>query len=199
MNISPGDLIGPLTVLGIIPRRDGKSAYQVWLDAGHTGSVNDFLNSLVGPNGESAYQIWLSLGNSGTEQDFINSLVGPQGPTGSSGAPGESTYQAWLNAGNTGSEQDFLNSLIGPVGPAGTSFVVDKFQVTSQDLTNQYVTLSKVPSDPLKVFMTPFRGIMQESGVDFIVQNQTFNWSGLALQLLLEVNDTFVVYYLPQT
>lgn len=29
--------------------------------------------------GKSAYQIWLDLGNTGTEQDFINSLIGPQG------------------------------------------------------------------------------------------------------------------------
>lgn len=29
--------------------------------------------------GKSAYQIWLDLGNTGTEQDFIDSLIGPQG------------------------------------------------------------------------------------------------------------------------
>lgn len=32
---------------------DGRSAYQVWLDAGNTGSVEDFLNSLKGVNGET--------------------------------------------------------------------------------------------------------------------------------------------------
>ena len=34
-----------------------------------------------GTNGLSAYEIWLNLGNSGTEQDFIDSLTGPQGET----------------------------------------------------------------------------------------------------------------------
>jgi len=30
----------------------GESAYQVWLDAGNVGTVDDFLASLVGPQGE---------------------------------------------------------------------------------------------------------------------------------------------------
>ncbi len=32
--------------------------------------------------GKSAYDIWLDLGNTGTEEDFIDSLTGPQGPQG---------------------------------------------------------------------------------------------------------------------
>ena len=32
-----------------------------------------------GADGDSAYDIWLSLGNTGTQQDFIDSLTGPQG------------------------------------------------------------------------------------------------------------------------
>ena len=35
-----------------------------------------------GPDGKSAYQIWLDNGNTGTEQDFLNSLVGPEGAGG---------------------------------------------------------------------------------------------------------------------
>ena len=30
----------------------------------------------TGADGKSAYEIWLDLGNTGTEQDFINSLQG---------------------------------------------------------------------------------------------------------------------------
>ena len=37
-----------------------------------------------GADGDSAYDIWLSLGNTGTQQDFIDSLTGPQGGTTSS-------------------------------------------------------------------------------------------------------------------
>ena len=31
---------------------DGKSAYEVWLDLGNTGTVADFLLTLTGPEGE---------------------------------------------------------------------------------------------------------------------------------------------------
>jgi len=37
-----------------------------------------------GQDGLSAYEVWLSQGNTGTEQDFLNSLEGPQGATGQS-------------------------------------------------------------------------------------------------------------------
>jgi hypothetical protein len=69
---------------------EGKSSYQVWLDAGHTGSQSEFLAGLVG---KSAYQSWLSLGNAGTEAQFVASLVsvepGPQGDEGPARAPFE--------------------------------------------------------------------------------------------------------------
>ena len=55
---------------------DGKSAYQIWIEAGNTGTIDDFLESLIGEPGKSAYEIWLSLGYEGTVVDFINSLHG---------------------------------------------------------------------------------------------------------------------------
>jgi len=42
-----------------------------------------------GTNGLSAYEIWLDLGNTGTEQDFIDSLTGPEGPQGTQGPQGD--------------------------------------------------------------------------------------------------------------
>ncbi len=74
---------------------DGKSAYEIWKDAGHTGSVEDFLNSLVGPAGKSTYELWLDLGNEGTIADFINSLNGTPGPQGDPGPAGKSAYEIW--------------------------------------------------------------------------------------------------------
>lgn len=43
---------------------------------------------VAGEAGDSAYQVWLDAGNTGTEQDFLNSLVGPTGPQGIQGEPG---------------------------------------------------------------------------------------------------------------
>ena len=45
-------------------------------------------NGTIGVDGKSAYEIWLEEGNTGTEQDFLDSLVGAQGPAGASGANG---------------------------------------------------------------------------------------------------------------
>lgn len=49
-------------------------------DKGDTGAK--------GSDGKSAYQIWLSLGNSGTETDFINSIKGEKGDRGEQGLQG---------------------------------------------------------------------------------------------------------------
>lgn len=70
---------------------DGDSAYDIWLDAGNTGTEQDFLNWLKGNSGgvgKSAYQIWLDEGNTGTEQDFLNSLKGAKGDNGTNGTNG---------------------------------------------------------------------------------------------------------------
>ena len=42
-----------------------------------------------GEDGKSAYQIWLDNGNSGTEQDFLNSLKGQDGANGEQGDKGD--------------------------------------------------------------------------------------------------------------
>lgn len=64
---------------------NGKSAYELWIEAGNAGSFDDFLASLKGDKGDdgkSAYAIWLEQGNIGTEQDFLDSLKGQDGTGG---------------------------------------------------------------------------------------------------------------------
>lgn len=84
--------------------KDGKSAYDLWLDEGHEGTVEDFLDSLIGEPGKSTYEIWLSLGHEGTVEDFIDSIKGDTG---------KSAYEIWLDEGHEGTVEDFLDSLIG--------------------------------------------------------------------------------------
>jgi hypothetical protein len=78
-----------------------------------------------GTNGLSTYQIWLNAGNTGTEAQFVTALrgaTGPQGPAGTNGTNGTnglSTYQIWLNAGNTGTEAQFVTALRGATGAQG--------------------------------------------------------------------------------
>ena len=109
---------------------DGKSAYQIWVDAGNTGSEQDFLNSLKGQNGtdgvagadgvdgKSAYQIWLDAGNTGDEAKFLSSLKGDKGEVGEAGPAGEAgkafTYDMF-----TPEQLQSLKGEQGPIGPAG--------------------------------------------------------------------------------
>ena len=52
-------------------------------DGTHTTfTVTNGLNGVDGENGASAYQLWLDAGNTGTMADFFNALKGPQGETG---------------------------------------------------------------------------------------------------------------------
>ncbi len=118
------------------PPSTALSAYDLWLTMGNTGTVRDFLNSLVGTpgpsgyrgsdgltgakgaTGKSAYQVWLDEGNAGTPQDFLDSLLGDNGEDGASGL---SAYELWMTLGNSGSPQDFLDSLVGTQGANGAS------------------------------------------------------------------------------
>ena len=76
---------------------DGKSAYQIWLDAGNTGTQTDFLDWLKGADGKN----------------------GSDGKDGVAGADGKNAYQVWLDAGNTGTQTDFLDWIRNP-GESGT-------------------------------------------------------------------------------
>ena len=120
------------------PGADGDSAYQVWLDAGNTGTEQEFLDSLKGTDGtpgdpgadgDSAYQVWLDAGNTGTEQEFLDSLKGADGDPGE-GTEGKSAYDIWIELGNTGTEQDFIDSLVGAQGEPGQ----DGNSISSQNM-----------------------------------------------------------------
>ena len=95
---------------------DGLSAYQLAVNAGFKGTLNEWLDSLKGEPGKngkdgqpgqpgqegqpgepgkpgkdglSAYQLWQAQGNVGTVDDFLKSLKGKDGQDGAQGAPGK--------------------------------------------------------------------------------------------------------------
>lgn len=136
------------------PGEEGMSAYEVWLDLGNTGTEQDFIDSLKGPegdpgdpgadgdsgdpgaDGDSAYDIWIAEGNTGTEQEFLDSLKATDGND------GDSAYDIWIAAGNTGTEQEFLDSLKGPKGDPGedasSNFSGSSFSSSNSDSTTEY-------------------------------------------------------------
>ncbi len=100
--------------LGVV----GDSAYQVWLNEGNEGTVDDYLLSLKGEkgsNGASSYMVWLSKGNEGTVDDYLLSLKGEKGSNGAS------SYEVWLGQDNEGTIADYLLSLKGDKGSNGAS------------------------------------------------------------------------------
>ena len=87
---------------------NGASAYDIWLENGNSGTIQDFLDYFKGTDGgagASAYDIWINEGNIGTVQDFLDSLKGING------GDGNSAYDIWLNQGNIGDVEAFLNWL----------------------------------------------------------------------------------------
>lgn len=85
----------------------GLSAFDIAINNGYSGTVQDWLNDLVGPAGPQ--------GDKGA-----TGATGPQGEQGVKGETGATAYDLWLSQGNTGTLQQFLTSLIGPKGDQGS-------------------------------------------------------------------------------
>ena len=67
----------------------GKSAYELAVENGFSGSVNDYLQSLHGKDGASAYDLACMNGFHGTVKQYLRSLYGSQGPQGVRGEKGD--------------------------------------------------------------------------------------------------------------
>ena len=118
--------------------KDGKSAYDIWIESGNEGTIEDFLTSLVGEPGTSAYEIWLSVGNEGTIVDFLIDIQGDNAyevwrKAGHEGTVtdfldslvGKSAYEIWLDLGNVGTEEEFIASLKGDEGKSAYEVWLD--------------------------------------------------------------------------
>lgn len=89
-----------------------------------------------GPEGKSAYEVAVDNGFSGTESQWLTSLVGSPGPPGAPGTDGQdgedgtpgapgvdglSAYEVAVDNGFVGNEAAWLASLVGPAGTNGTN------------------------------------------------------------------------------
>ena len=82
---------------------DGKSAYQIWLDNGNTGTEADFLNRLKGKDGTN--------GQDG--KDGLDGQDGKDGTNGQDGANGKSAYELYKEKyGYSGTEEEWLYDLV---------------------------------------------------------------------------------------
>ena len=70
---------------------DSKSAYELAVENGYTGTELEWLASLageLGADGESAYEIAAQNGYTGTEAEWLDSLIGASGKDGADGKDG---------------------------------------------------------------------------------------------------------------
>ena len=96
----------------------GKSAYDLAVEKGYTGTIDEWLETLVGErgtDGKSAYDLAVEKGYTGTLEEWLESLVGKQG------ANGKSTYELAVEKGYTGTLEEWLESLVGEQGIDGKS------------------------------------------------------------------------------
>lgn len=132
-----GDGIHRWNSLPYIGEQNGKSAYEIWLDAGYSGTVEDFLNSLIGADGKSTYELWLSLGHEGSIADFLKTLEGL------------SAFEVWIADGHTGTIEDFWEFLRGPEGKSAYEVWRDDYMhdptLTVDDYINDMRTNSWKP------------------------------------------------------
>lgn len=67
---------------GALKGEDGKSAYELAVAAGFTGTLEEWLLQLQGEDGKTAYELAVELGFIGTEEEWLASLKGKDGGAG---------------------------------------------------------------------------------------------------------------------
>lgn len=103
----------------MINGESGKTPYDLWLDAGNTGTLQDYLNSMIGPRGPAGPQgIPGPMGQTGAAGPKGDQ--GQMGPTGSTGEKGDAGIQGIPGPrGDTGPQG--ATGQAGPRGEVGTT------------------------------------------------------------------------------
>ena len=79
------------------------------------------LQGPAGADGKSAYELAVENGYTGTLEEWLAALVGEAGSPGQNGADGKSAYELAVEKGYTGTLDQWLASLIGQTGETGAS------------------------------------------------------------------------------
>lgn len=98
---------------------NGKSAYDLAVEKGYSGTLDEWLASLKGSNGndgddgKSAYELAVEKGYKGTLEEWLASLNGTNGDN------GKSAYELAVEKGYNGTLDEWLESLKGSNGNDG--------------------------------------------------------------------------------
>ena len=106
----------------------GADAYEVAKKAGYTGSREEWLKTLIGATGLSAYELAKSEGYEGSLTEWLAFLKGEKGDK------GYSAYEVAVSEGYTGDKQAWLAFLKGEKGDKGDSAYAS-YRATTTDST----------------------------------------------------------------
>jgi hypothetical protein len=76
-----------------------------------------------------------------------------------------------------------------------SGFIVDKIELTEEDIQNKFVTLSQTPLVSDAVMVSIEGGIQQINGVDFKVELNKVSWSDMGLDGFLDETDVLIIQY----
>jgi hypothetical protein len=93
-----------------------------------------------GVDGKSAYELAVEKGYEGTVEEWLASLVGEVGAPGKDGANGQSAYELAVKNGYTGSENEWIASLVGADGK--DHYAVLKVSLTINKESDSYLDLA---------------------------------------------------------
>ena len=104
---------------------DGKTAYDLAVEKGYKGTLEEWLESLKGSDGQngsdgkSAYELAVEKGYTGTLEEWLLSL------NGTNGSNGKSAYELAVEKGYEGTLEEWLESLKGSNGKSAYELAVE--------------------------------------------------------------------------
>lgn len=114
------------------------------------GTENKFKvrNGVAGADGKSAYDLAVEAGFDGDETAWLGSLKGERGARGAAGAPGQSAYEMAVAAGFDGDEVEWLDSLKGDKGLPGETGAAAGFGTPTAEAA--YIPAGSQPTASVK-------------------------------------------------
>lgn len=169
--------------------RDGKSAYELAVEKGYTGTLEQWLESLKGESGNNGNDgddgqkgddgitpqlkidedgYWCVSYDNGQTWNRLGYAIGDDGASGQTGADGKSAYELAVENGYQGTLEEWLESLKGSDGANGDSMFED---VVYND-GDAYITLILAGSGEqikIPVYTEGFTFELKQSAVTYTV------------------------------
>jgi hypothetical protein len=76
-----------------------------------------------------------------------------------------------------------------------SGFIVEKIQLTQDDINNKYVTLAQTPLVPSAVIIDISGGTSQLNGIDYEIIGNKVSWNELGLDGFLEITEVLIIQY----